>query len=56
MMRHLSAIIKVDKKCTEMEVVALPAEVHLPNGKQIGNYLWHLITPPNRTHNVPLFY
>jgi hypothetical protein len=52
----LTAIQKLDKKCTEMEVIALLAEAHLPNGKQIGNYLRHLITPPKEKHNVPLFY
>jgi len=52
----LTAIQKLDKKCTEMEVIASLAEVHLHNGKQIGKYLRHLITPPKEKHNVPLFY
>ena len=39
-----------------MEVIASLAEAHLPNGKQIGKYLRHLITPPKEKHNVPLFY
>jgi hypothetical protein len=52
----LIAITKLDKKCTEMEVIALLAEAHLLNGKQIGNFLWSLITKPKDRHNVPLFY
>ena len=52
----LTAIQKLDTKYTEMEVIASLAEAHLPNGKQIGNYLRHLITPPKEKHNVPLFY
>src|ERR1700733_3506641 len=39
-----------------MEVIASKAESFLPNGKQLGNFLRHLITPPKVKHNVPLFY
>jgi hypothetical protein len=52
----LTAIQKLDQKCTKMEIIASLAESFLPNGKQLGNYLRHLITPPKGKHNVPLFY
>ena len=32
------------------------AEVHLPNGKQLSNFLQHLITKPKEKYNVPIFY
>ena len=52
----LTSIQKLDQKCTKMEVIASKAESFLPNGKQLGNFLRHLITPPKAKHNVPLFY
>ena len=45
-----------DKKCAKLEVIACIAEKHIPNGKQIGKFLRHKITPKNELHTVPLFY
>jgi hypothetical protein len=52
----LTSIQKLDAKCTKMEIIASKAESFLHNGKQIGTYLRHLITPPKEKHNIPLFY
>ena len=52
----LTSIQKLDAKCTKMEIIASKAESFLHNGKQIGNYLRHLINPPKEKHNIPLFY
>ena len=52
----LTAQIKLDKQCIEIEVIALIAETFLPNGKLFGNYLWHLITRPKEKYSVSVFY
>lgn len=45
-----------DKKCTDMEQIAVIAESTLPNGEQIARFLRHKITEPNGKHAIPLFY
>ena len=40
---------EMDQKCTK-------AEGCLPNGKQIGQFLQHLITETDKAHKLPIFY
>ena len=47
---------EMDCKCTKVEMLAIKAENILPNGKQIGKFLWHLITKNDKSHRLPHFY
>ena len=52
----ITAFQVIDKKCTDMEEVALLADYYLDNGPQVGKFLRSKITPPKSKHVVPVFY
>ena len=47
---------EMDHKCTKAEELAIKAENILPNSKQIGKFLRHLVTEVDKAHKLPIFY
>ena len=53
---YLTMMQEVNCKCTKAELIATKAESSVPNGKQIGEFLRHLVTENGKPHILPKFY